>query len=216
MSAAIAESMPTISGGLEPGSRYSSRIRDVASFCRDGREGKKAVNVHPVALSSRDGAGSLHIPVDESGVEHDASASIENIAFAQARHQLVPLRSLDAYRFEGVALVKIDVEGHEYSVIEGAEKTIAASRPALLIEIEQRHIRRPIAEVFEKIEAFGYQGFFMGKRATPLDEFTMTRHQSMESFGGSRGTYINNFLFLHRDKVANGVYHAPMGRKFSK
>jgi FkbM family methyltransferase len=169
--------------------------------------GKPDVSLHSVALSNHEGSANLHIPIDESGVEHDASASIENAGFAHARDQLVPLRTLDSYGFEGLNLIKIDVEGHEYGVIEGAEVTLASSKPALLVEIEQRHNGRPIGEVFEKILGHGYQGFFLGKDGlTSLAHFDVTHDQSMENFGESKGPYINNFLFLHRDRLADGEY----------
>jgi FkbM family methyltransferase len=169
--------------------------------------GRPDMNVHAVALSSCAGSAHLHIPVDESGIEHDASASIENPTFAHARDLLVPLQTLDSYRFEGVQLIKIDVEGHECSVIEGAAATITSSKPALLVEIEQRHNDRPIREVFEKILGFGYQGFFMGRGAlTSLENFDAAVHQSMDNFDHPNRRYINNFLFLHRGRLANGEY----------
>ena len=93
--------------------------------------GKPGVHLHSVALSNQSGSANLHIPIDGSGVEHDASASIEQSGFTKARDQLVSLQTLDSFQFDNVALIKIDVEGHEYSVIEGAVGTIAASRPAL-------------------------------------------------------------------------------------
>ncbi len=169
--------------------------------------GKPEVRLHSVALSSQSGSANLHIPIDESGVEHDASASIEQSGFTNARDQLVSLQTLDSYQFDNVALIKIDVEGHEYSVIEGAVGTIAASRPALLIEIEQRHCGRPIDEVFQKIIGLGYDGFFLeNHKLKALGDFNLCSHQAMESFGGQAGGYINNFLFLHRDRLANGDY----------
>ena len=170
---------------------------------------KPDVNVHSVALSSCAGSANLHIPIDGSGIEHDASASIENAKFAHARDQLVSLQTLDSYQFADVSLIKIDVEGHEYSVIEGAAATLASSRPALLVEIEQRHTDRPIGKVFEKILSFGYQGYFMGMDGlTALENFDAVLHQSMEHFDLAKGQYINNFLFLHRDKLAEGEYSA--------
>ena len=169
--------------------------------------GKSAVGIHSVALSSRAGSANLHIPIDGVGVEHDASASLEDTGFIHAREELVPLRTLDSFRFEHVSLIKIDVEGHESSVIFGAVATIASSKPALLVEIEQRHNERPINEVFKKILDSDYKGFFVGKRGlTPLEQFDVVSHQSMEHFGIGKGAYINNFLFLHRDRLADGEY----------
>ena len=81
--------------------------------------GKRAITVHPVALSNREGFADLAIPVDELGVEHDASASLEHGAQGRARYERVPLRTLDSFEFDHVRLIKIDVEGHEAAVIAG-------------------------------------------------------------------------------------------------
>lgn len=179
--------------------------------------GKPDVFVHSVALSNRKGSATLHIPIDESGIEHDSSASIENTEFSRTRDRLAPLQTLDSYRFEGVSLIKIDVEGHEYSVIAGAATTLASSRPALLVEIEQRHSDRPIDEMLGEILCFGYQGFFLGPDGlVALESFDAARHQSMENFGGSKWEYINNFLFLHRGRLADGEYRALVGDRLHK
>ena len=179
--------------------------------------GKPDVHLYSVALSSRVGSAHLHIPIDGAGIEHDASASIENTGFAQARDQLVPLQTLDSFRFENVSLIKIDVEGHEYSVIDGAAATLALSRPALLVEIEQRHSGRPINEVFEKILGFGYLGYFMGADGlTAIEDFDVASHQSMAQFDTGKGRYINNFLFLHGSRLAGGEYSALVNGRLLK
>ena len=179
--------------------------------------GKSMVHIYSVALSNCAGNASLHIPIDKSGIEHDASASIENTGFLLARDQLVALQTLDSFQFENVSLIKIDVEGHEYSVIEGAELTIASSRPVLLVEIEQRHIVSPINEVFEKVLALGYQGFFMlGGKLISLENFDVATHQPMEKFGGPKLGYINNFLFFHRERLAGGEYSNVFKNKVLK
>lgn len=171
--------------------------------------GKAGVSVHSVALSSIAGTATLHIPIDASGQEHDASASIENDHFQRVRDEPVALQTLDSFEFDCLSLIKIDVEGHEFSVIEGAGGTLTSSRPALLVEIEQRHTVRPIGEVFEKIQSFGYQGYFMGPdRTHVLEEFDAARHQSVENLGSAKGRYINNFLFLHKERLAAGHYGA--------
>jgi FkbM family methyltransferase len=43
---------------------------------------------------------------------------------------------LDGLNFKNVAFMKIDVQGCEVRLLEGAEKTIAASRPVMFVEIE--------------------------------------------------------------------------------
>lgn len=180
-------------------------------------ERKPNVNIHAVALSNRAGTAELHIPVDASGIEHEAAASIENTKLGNTRRLSVPLQTLDSRQFRQVALIKIDVEGHEYSVIEGAEATIAASKPALLIEIEQRHNAKPIGEVFAKILDLGYQGYFMlAGQLKPLERFDAGQHQSLDNFRASNQGYINNFLFLHQDKLAEGWYGNLLNGRLSK
>ena len=168
---------------------------------------KLNVHVHPVALSRAPGSANLHIPVDDSGIEHDASASIENNKFSKARDQLVELKTLDSYNFQDVSMIKIDVEGHEDSVIAGAEATIRSSLPAMLIEIEQRHSAIPISNMFFQIKKFGYQGFFLKNgNLISLDDFDVNRDQSVENLGSQKADYINNFLFLHQSRLDSGDY----------
>ena len=174
---------------------------------RPWAEYKSNVNIHSVGLSNIDASVNLHIPIDNNGIEHDASASVENTGFAHSRDQLVSLNTLDSYLFKDVGFIKIDVEGHEYSVIEGAEKLISSSKPTLLVEIEQRHNNRPINEVFEKILSFGYKGFFMeNNELITLEKFDLTGHQSLDRFNGVKEGYVNNFLFLHQDRLNTGEY----------
>ena len=143
---------------------------------------KAGLNIHAVALSSEPGLAPLHVPVDADGTEHDASASLE-AAPPSARDYVVPLRQLDSFGFTDTSLIKIDVEGHKSRVLEGAAATLAASLPALIVEIEQRHNIRPIAQVFKQIEGFRLSWFFPSRRETSaVGEFQIGKHQSIDAF----------------------------------
>jgi FkbM family methyltransferase len=182
---------------------------DCAGILKSWAEDKQGVSVHPIALSSCAGTAQLHVPVDDQGVEHDASASIEASHAGQTRDLDVELRPLDSFGFTDVALIKIDVEGHESGVIEGALATLAASHPALIIEIEQRHNSRPIQEIFAQIEGLGYHGFFLkGGRLLPIAQFDPATDQSMSAFDSASADYLNNFIFLGREKLDRGGYRA--------
>lgn len=166
---------------------------------------KRQITVHAVALSNCTVTATLHIPVDGAGVEHDASASLESVWAGHCNDRQVPVTTLDSYRFDRVSLIKIDVEGHEACVVDGATTTIGTWKPALIIEIEQRHVSRPIDEVFEKILRHGYRGFFVkSHRLIPLEQFDLSVHQS--HFGTLAEAYINNFVFLHKDRLDAGEY----------
>jgi len=174
---------------------------------RPWAEARRSVTVHAVALSATSGTAELAIPIDDKGIEHDASASIEHGGNADVRLETVPIRTLDSFGFRDAVLIKIDVEGHEQSVIEGGLETIAASMPALLIEIEQRHLSKPIQDVFARIETLGYRGFFQRNGTLePIAGFDPAKDQIIANFEGGTGRYYNNFLFLSAEKLGTNIY----------
>ena len=161
---------------------------------------KKNVDVYAVALSSQHGQGLLHIPVDATGQEHDASASLESRRDEAARCVEVEITTLDSFGFQDVKFIKIDVEGHELDVLKGATKTIASSMPVMLIEIERRHNTIDIFDIFAFIFRLGYDGFYLdGKILRNINSFDVAHDQpaSNPAINGKR--YINNFLFIPRD-----------------
>ncbi len=166
------------------------------------------VTIHPYALSDQAGEAELVIPLEADGTEHDAAGSIAaSVDPGVARKHRVALRTLDAFAFSDAALVKIDVEGHEAAVIEGALATIAASRPALLVEIEQRHRADPIATSFARIGALGYEGWFLRDgMLVPIARFDVAVHQRAGALG--QDSYHNNFLFLSHDRPYPGLPRA--------
>lgn len=170
-------------------------------------QGRPRVKLHPVGLSDSAGSAELHIPIDDAGVEHDASASLDQHEFGTERAQTVSIATLDSFGLRGVTFIKIDVEGHEARVIDGAAATLAESRPALLVEIEQRHCAVPIGEVFDRILAHGYAGYYLEQgRLNPLASFDVNQHQTPSQLGSKSGSYINNFLFLNPARRAAGEY----------
>lgn len=117
---------------FEPNANISSPIR---------MSGLENVSLIDKGLSNRDGTAVLHIPVVD-GLALCGWASLEpgNCPDAiQHLEQPITLVTLDEFQLEGVALIKIDVEGHELEVLEGACQTIAASRPTLIVEIKKRN-----------------------------------------------------------------------------
>ena len=87
------------------------------------------------------------------------------------------------------------------------DETLARDRPALLVEIEERHHPGESARVFAHLGARDYDGFFLlGGALRPVAEFDPARHQRPEDIkrpGAPRSqAYINNFLFLPREDAA--------------
>lgn len=73
------------------------------------------------------------------------------------------LVTIDSLKIKNVSFIKIDVEGFEDEVINGASKTIQESKPAILVEImcsDDRslpHVKARIQQTIEKLKSLGYQ-----------------------------------------------------------
>ncbi|MEZ4452981.1 MAG: FkbM family methyltransferase [Nannocystaceae bacterium] len=166
------------------------------------------VEVLELALSDERGSVDLFIPRHEGG-DLASRASLEegaNPGFTQGTVSIERAR-LDDLRLDPLALIKIDVEGHERSVLVGGDETLARDRPALLVEIEERHHPGESTRVFEHLGARDYDGFFLLEGALrPVADFDPARHQRPEDAkrpGAPRSKhYINNFLFLPREDAA--------------
>ena len=71
--------------------------------------------------------------------------------------QTVQVRTLDSYNFEEVDFVKIDVEGYELFVLQGALQTILHNRPILQLELVEAqcrkfdYARKDIADLFDTL-----------------------------------------------------------------
>ena len=54
----------------------------------------------------------------------------------------VQVETLDSFNFQNVGFVKVDVEGYEKFVLEGAQQLIAQSRPTIQLEIVSPQCRK--------------------------------------------------------------------------
>jgi len=115
--------------------------------------------------------------------------------------ETVPVIRLDDY-FAGVTAsigaIKVDVEGHELSVLKGAHDLITRHRPVILCECEARHHKSgDIWPVLDAFGALGYSGRFACRgQWLPLSRFRPEIHQ--ERVGPrywDHPDYCNNFLF---------------------
>lgn len=97
------------------------------------------IKIHHAGLSSKPGEATLYIPVlDGLPLTGWASLSPGNYPGATGCiTKAVKLDTLDNFRLKRVSFIKIDVEGHELHVLEGAKQTLIDNRPVLLIEIKE-------------------------------------------------------------------------------
>jgi FkbM family methyltransferase len=164
------------------------------------------IEVHTCALSNQSGEATLYLPSQgQETVLTRASLNADaNPGFA-LEVVTVTMKRLDDFGIRDSSLIKIDVEGHERAVLEGAVETIRATRPALLVEVEERHHPGESAGLLAWIEQLGYSVFFHdGSALASAAGFDFARWQPLanqkDAFGGLTGPYVNNFLCLKRDE----------------
>jgi FkbM family methyltransferase len=178
---------------FEPQEKYVRRLRALFS----------KIHVEQIALSSSTGEARFKVP-EIQGRTYPTRGTLESFVEtgeSGAQYEVVPLMRFDEYRsthgITAIRVIKIDVEGHERSVLEGMQQTLAELHPSLIIEVEQRHHAEPIGGIFAFLQGLGYAGWFYDSHAhaiVALEEFSVATHQRSEDF--KTASQVNNFLFL--------------------
>jgi FkbM family methyltransferase len=188
---------------FEPRLRFAAKLQELANT-----KGLK-IQVQPVALSDHSGAAHLRVIAEEPGRSTiESSNRLDDSDGGHLSEHLVPKLRLDDYGLKSVGLVKIDVEGHELAVLQGAEATLRQSGPTILVELEERHCPGTIKNVSGFLATIGYEGFFVLDGAlTPIAQFVPSVQQNPANIGGwkenwaRRGIYINNFMFAQPAQI---------------
>lgn len=94
------------------------------------------VTIYSMALTHSAGSATLRVPVGpkSSGCSTLGDRNLEAGVFEGGQEYQVETRTLDSYRFEQVDLIKLDVEGAEKLVLDGATDTIERCQPAIMFE----------------------------------------------------------------------------------
>lgn len=133
--------------------------------------GSGNVVVHHTALGAWAGRGTVSLPLRRGLPVHGRAYLTEgshgpgpNAEFAATRLVRTPVHTLDQLveraGLEKVAFVKADVEGAEPAVLDGARQTLRRHLPALLLEIEDRHLAKYGAGsevVLDRLGQYGYR-----------------------------------------------------------
>lgn len=157
------------------------------------------IKIENFALSDSSTEKKFYIQQQPFNVSYEAS--LEKKYTADYTEQIVQTITVDHYcKTNNIipAFIKIDVEGHEWEVLNGAAEILTAYHPAILLECEARHIgKEKVFRCFNFLTGLGYRGFFIHhKIKRSLQEFDISKHQNQsgDKFWESPD-YCNNFIF---------------------
>tara|TARA_B100001778_G_C18586232_1_gene629944 strand:+ start:409 stop:1161 length:753 start_codon:yes stop_codon:yes gene_type:complete len=153
----------------------------------------KNVNSYNIALSNKSGSVDLLVPKGSKGFSNQG-ASLSSIK-VQGEHKRISIEAkcLDEYNFLDVDFIKIDVEGHEHEVIEGAQETIKKFKPTMVIEMEEKHNRIPIEDQISSVEKLGYKCcVLINEKIIQIEEIDLNKFHRNPT---SNDSYLFNFIF---------------------
>ena len=166
--------------------------------------GRKTL-VHNVALADKEGELELFIPRWELTSGRSSLDEVNTRRYSQdVVAESVSCKRLDSIVQHGRGdrvFVKIDVEGHEYQVLAGADKLIEGEGAVdFMVEIETRFNSRWL-DVFERFAAASYRCFFYdGVKINELDIASIKIEKDIDVYLIDQGNErINNFFFSKQD-----------------
>jgi FkbM family methyltransferase len=185
-------------------------------FARLSSAGVRNCTLVNVALSNRSGTATLRVPVESGELPALGTIEVGNTSLeANARElrsyeiQVARLDDLiDRYVAAGevIGFVKIDVEGHEHAVVEGATATIDRHRPVVMIETEYRHSDR-VRDLFALFVRRGYASKALVRGSLePIDADGLAALQRDVSLGdvvkdAKDSPYVNNVWFIPPERA---------------
>jgi FkbM family methyltransferase len=183
---------------FEPGKNAFARLTENLAL-----NAYRNIRTFPVAVTDREGEAVLHLAGDIA----DSSASLYPAAQAQAGQEVCRTVALDQFlRTEGLPppdLIKLDAEGAELAVLQGAPRLLADSPPLWLMEMEEKNLRAAgtsKAAVAQCLAGYGY-------RAAHLTKGRWYATADLATVKGRNIFWFNPRVPAHRQKAARLPVH---------
>lgn len=159
---------------------------------------RDSIDVMPLALSGTAGEVTMRTPLYKSGNPCYGRSTIEdenNLEFHEIKgwdEFTIKTVRLDDLQLDNVGFIKIDVEGHEQAVLQGAQKTIDKNKPAMLIEANNNHLPHAVEKLFDWAIQNDYTIFFMGNgNIYPSTDYNIAHHHIQKG--------MENFILIHKN-----------------
>ncbi|HYC66561.1 MAG TPA: FkbM family methyltransferase [Reyranellaceae bacterium] len=170
------------------------------------------VVVETLALSDSFGNIELRVPVVDGVAVTGCSTISQKAAGTYPAHRTVPalMNRLDDVYDGDVGFIKIDVEGHEQAVLDGAVDTLIRCQPRMLVEVDERLSPGGLARARTYFDVLGYRGYYVRDgHLERIERFSIERLQALKHLPDLTAPlqqrarfpdYIYNFIFLPPDE----------------
>lgn len=176
---------------------------ELADYLRDVAETLRLNNVIVETKGVADKPGHLEFFSPGGTVSPGASFSHRVADREKCTRELKEVVTLDSYFDAGapISVIKVDVEGLELKVFQGAERVLAESSPLLVFECENRHLEEgTVDDVLNFLYEQDYDGDFVHRgKLIPAKQFdAAVRQQEIGERFYADKDYCNNFVFRKR------------------
>jgi FkbM family methyltransferase len=175
---------------------------DYARFARWMLRGR--VEVYDCALADRPARAMFYVPVRDDGLVLHFAGNLKQ-AHAQVATSMrtfeVDVRTLDSFGLTDVRFIKVDVEGSEREVLDGARATIARDRPVLLLELLSGTYEDPYRLTAAICRDFSYDAYVVqhGERLPALPTIAALGKNT------TWGTHIETRNVLFQPRILGGA-----------
>ena len=149
------------------------------------------MTLYDYALSNHNGEAKLRIPIRRKTIfkdqfEEKYHAGLSTIhdqntfdSYNEFDEFTVSTKKVDDLKFiNRIGFIKIDVEGHELKIIDGAKETIKKHKPNLLIEIEEKHSKKKLNESINYIKALKYDVYiYKHNKLIKIEDFQIIKNE---------------------------------------
>jgi|TARA_Y100001963_G_C6791737_1_gene455858 FkbM family methyltransferase len=150
------------------------------------------ISAYNLAVSNHSGRSSFF--VDDKRL---SNSSFQNLVDGQEIE--VDVVTVDSMDFKNVGFIKIDTEGTEFEVIEGAKQTIERDRPNCMVEVYGKFAKYPPEEIFSFFFDRDYFCFYNSKGSGLVKVDNKEKASTLAVDENMINVHDGDFLFIDKE-----------------